>query len=968
MPFLKPADRRLFAVQCTKPMQIKGMFTTEIKFNSLQTSSEIYVSENDIDPLLSSKTSQDLGLIKVNVNLIESSSEYIISKYPKLFSGIGKLKDMQVHLHIDPKIHPVAQPHRRIPFHFREAVEKELMRLQKEDIIERVEGPTPWISPIVVVPKQHESKEIRICVDMRVANRAIKRERHPSPTVDDIIAAVNNAELFSKLDLKNGYHQLELDEESRNITTFSTHNGIWRYKRLNFGICLAAEKFQQVISELLADIENVLNISDDIFIFGPREVHNKTLEQVLARLEDKGITLNLDKCCFSKSKVIFFGYEISADGIKPDPRKIEAFSKLSPPTNPTGVRSVLGMINFAARFIPNLSAITKPLRDLTTKNVKWKWGKTEQHAFMKLKESMEKHISNSYFDTNKTSHLYVDASPEGVAAILTQSKKKDQNVIACASSCFTSTQKRYSQIEREMLAITWGVDHFKTYLLGSKFIIHTDHKPLVSLLSNHYKSTSARLERLRLKLQGQDFSICHIPGLTNPADYMSREPIKTKYPEEDVYVNAIVDWGIPATMTRNVIAVSTSKDPVLTKVCSMIKCNINNWDDPLIEPYKKIINELSITNDGIVLKNTKIVIPEELQKQVIKLGHIGHQGTSKTINLLRSKVWFPKLSESVEKFVKECIPCQAATPSNKRDPIQLSPTPRNAWDKISMDFCGPYPNGNYLMVVIDDYSRYPVIKTIKSLSAGVVIPELCNIFTDFGFPTTIKTDSGPPFNGEEFKNFLISCDIYHHRVTPAWPEANGHVERFMRTLQKAVRTMMIEKQNWNTGLQLFLMQYRATPHSTTSIAPAKALIKSAYRTIIPEMFNESVPDNFDLQLRMSDERNKNKMKENADQARGVSNHQIQEGDVVIVKTPKVNKFSTPFDPNPFTVTEVKGTAITAQRDERKITRNASFFKGIKPSQNKEDSSSEISHEEEELTEKSQKRNKKVPTWLNDYIC
>lgn len=220
--------------------------------------------------LLGYDTANQLGLIKV-VNSVADTpgptvADKLVESFPELFEGIGMLKDFQVKLHIDTNVQPTCQPHRRVPFHIRQRVEHELQKLEDNDIIETVTGPTPWVSPIVTPPKPKNLNEVRICVDMRQANTAIQRERHLTPTMDDVIHELNGATVFSKLDLRAGYHQLELHPDSRYITTFSTHKGLRRYKRLNFGISSAAEVFQNVICQALQGIEGVKNLSDDIIV------------------------------------------------------------------------------------------------------------------------------------------------------------------------------------------------------------------------------------------------------------------------------------------------------------------------------------------------------------------------------------------------------------------------------------------------------------------------------------------------------------------------------------------------------------------------------------------------------------------------------------------------------------------------------------------------------------------------------
>ena len=300
-------------------------------------------------------------------------------EFKSLFGGIGKVPNKEVKLHIDPDVSPRQQPHRRISFHVREDVEKELERLEKLDIIEKVEGPTPWISPIVVVPKK--SREVRICVDMREANKAVKREKHLMPTIDDLIADLNGATHFSTLDLSSGYHQLELAPESRYVTTFSTHAGLRRYKRLPFGINAASEIFQEAIRELLTGLPGCKNISDDIIVFGKgQEEHNKNLRGVLQRLKENNRRLNKDKCEFFKTEIKFYGHIFSSVGVRPDPKKADAIHKAKPPQDSSEVKSLLGMAQYVSRFIPDYATITTPLRLLTRQDTPWKWEQEEQRA------------------------------------------------------------------------------------------------------------------------------------------------------------------------------------------------------------------------------------------------------------------------------------------------------------------------------------------------------------------------------------------------------------------------------------------------------------------------------------------------------------------------------------------------------------------------------------------------------------
>ena len=246
---LGPTTKRLFAYGSKDRLSTLGQFEGEIECQQAKRQKvTIQVLRGNHGSLLSYKTALALGILDLHINQIKESplSHDIENKFPDLFNGIGRLKDVEVQLHIDSTVEPVAQRARRIPFHIRKKVETELSNLEQQGIIERADGPTPWVSPLVVAPKKDGG--VRICVDMRMANRAIKREQHPIPTMDDLAHILNGATVFSKLDLRSGYHQLTLAPESRYITTFATHKGLWRYNRLNFSTSSASEIFQSILA------------------------------------------------------------------------------------------------------------------------------------------------------------------------------------------------------------------------------------------------------------------------------------------------------------------------------------------------------------------------------------------------------------------------------------------------------------------------------------------------------------------------------------------------------------------------------------------------------------------------------------------------------------------------------------------------------------------------------------------------
>ena len=338
---LQPPTKRIFAYGSQSQLTVLGKFDVAVEFENNCTTSTIHVLQGNHGSLLSYKTASDLRVIDVRIKQVDHTPlayKQLVQQYPNLFKGIGKLKNVEVKLHIDRTISLVAQPARRIPFHMRKCVAAELDSLERQGIIEKVDGPTPWISPLVIIPKKN--RDVRVCVDMRMANKAINRERHPSPTVDDLIHTLNGATVFSKLDLCSGYHQLSLAPESRYITTFATHKGLRRYTRLNFGTNSASEIFQNTINEQIRDIQGILNISDDVIVFAKtQDAHDKALQAVFQKLSDVSLMLNKSKCEFNKHSLTFFGFVFSAEGISPDPKKVQAIHNASPPTSTSGVRS-----------------------------------------------------------------------------------------------------------------------------------------------------------------------------------------------------------------------------------------------------------------------------------------------------------------------------------------------------------------------------------------------------------------------------------------------------------------------------------------------------------------------------------------------------------------------------------------------------------------------------------------------------
>ena len=311
------------------------------------------------------------------------SSESWERKFPNVFQGLGTLSG-DYHIQLKPDAQPFALfTPRHLPLPLRPKVAEELEKMEKAGIISKVTEPTPWCDGMVVVPKK--SGNIRICVDLKPLNLSVLREVHPLPKVDETLAQLSGAKVFSKLDANSGFWQIPLSQSSRHLTTFITPMGRYCFNKLPFGISSAPEHFQRRMSELLTGLQGVLCHMDDVLFFGKDHAeHNQRLEAVLRRVEEAGATLNPSKCEFNKNTLTFLGNVIDANGIRADPAKTEAVEEMQTPTSVSGVRRFLGMANQLGKFTPNLAELTQPLRELLGKSRAWTWGPTQPSAFKQV--------------------------------------------------------------------------------------------------------------------------------------------------------------------------------------------------------------------------------------------------------------------------------------------------------------------------------------------------------------------------------------------------------------------------------------------------------------------------------------------------------------------------------------------------------------------------------------------------------
>ncbi|XP_046964591.1 uncharacterized protein K02A2.6-like [Vanessa cardui] len=865
------------------PLELLGSFQANIQFKGVSENTTFYVVASGSRNLLGRLTAMSLGVLQINVNQIET----------KIFP---KFKDVLVVIPIDDSVKPIVQPYRRIPIPLEEKVQSKLNELLQKDIIEEVNGPSCWVSPIVPVVK--ENGDIRICIDMRRANTAIKRENHPLPTMDQLLPRVKDATIFSKLDIQDAFYHVELHPDSRHITTFITSKGLFRYKRMMFGITCAPEIFQKTLERILLGCEGVINFIDDILIFGDDlEQHDHRLKKVMEVLNEHHVVLRKEKCTFRVNVIHFLGHELSEIGVKPLDRYISTIKDFRAPETISELQSFMGLVNFVGKWVPHLATITEPLKEILRQklvrnaDIRKYWRESQQKCFNDLKSALINVPTLGYYDPSDKTLVIADASPVGLGAVLVQIKKDGPRIIAFGNKTLSSCERRYCQTEKEALALVWAVEHFDMFLYGKKFELITDHKPLEVIFSPKSKPC-ARIERWVLRLQSYDFEVKYRPGKTNIADPLSRLCKLAINPKAiyDDYVSSITEMARPVAIPLQEISECSRQDSEIQKVKEGLYKNI--WDES-INTYKIFQNELCFQGD-MLLRGTKIVIPTNLRSRVLGSAHEGHPGIVAMKNRLRTKVWWPKCDKDAENCCKSCKGCTLVSAPNPPNPLKRRELPTEPWIDTAIDLMGPLPRGEYLLVLVDYYSRYKEVKICRVITSAEIINHLKDIFSRLGNPVSITADNGRQFTSEEFKTFCSERNITIFNTIPYWPQQNGEVERQNRDILKRLKISQVEHKDWKEALREYMTMYNSTPHSITGKTPAELFFRRHFRDKLPMIQDMTFAG--DQEVRDRDRQQKEKGKEYADKKRKSSDSELEVGGISCSAAVTVACVSDPVAP------------------------------------------------------------------------
>uniref|UniRef100_A0A669EUY2 Gypsy retrotransposon integrase-like protein 1 n=1 Tax=Oreochromis niloticus TaxID=8128 RepID=A0A669EUY2_ORENI len=791
-----------------------------------------FVVNDDVQPILGLCACREMGLVSFSnaVHQLSTSADdlspQLITEYSELFSDeLGRLP-VTYRMTLNPDVKPVVRPAHRIPLAMKDRVKAELDRMEKLGVITPVSEPTDWVSSMVATNKKGKD-EIRICINPRDLNTALKRPHHPMRTVEEVAALMSNATVFSVLDAKNSFWQVSLDQKSSMLTTFSTCFGRYRFLRMPFGLNAASEVFQRAMEQIFAGYPCAI-IVDDILI-GGRTVkeHDDNLRKVLDRAREVNLRLNPLKCKFRLNQVSYVGHIFTSEGLKADPSKTAAIKEMPVPADVQALQRFLGMVNYLGKFIPNFSHLSAPLRQLTHKDSEWMWDTQHQTAFDALKEHMSNPPVLSYYDVSKPVTLTCDASQYGLGAACLQ----EGQPVAYASRTLTDTETRYAQIEKELLAVVFACTKFHDYIYGKPVVVETDHQPLVTILKKPIHAAPARLQRMLLRLQKYNITLTYKCGKQMYlADTLSRAPSRSTFQQSEEEDNFdVMTVSCISSSRLEELKGHTAEDETLQALSSFIK---HGWPQRLhnlptaVHPYFPFRDELTV-DDGIILKGFKAVIPKSLQGDYITIMHRGHPGVEATKRRARGIVFWPFMSRDIEQTVTSCSVCNSTKPHQQKEPLHLHDVPDLPWSTVATDIfewhCQHY------LVVVDSYSGWFEIDLLKDLTSATVIKKLKRHFSVHGAPHTLISDNGRQFTSQRFKDFASQWDFRHVTSSPEYPQSNGLAERAVRSAKQ----LMEKSHRDGTDVFLNLLNLRNVPRDVNLGSPAERLLSRQTRTTLP---------------------------------------------------------------------------------------------------------------------------------------
>ncbi|KAL6578234.1 hypothetical protein OROMI_010562 [Orobanche minor] len=773
--------------------------------------------------------------------------------------------------HLPICVRPYRYPHIQ-----KEEIEKQVQELLTLGMIRP--SKSSFSSPVILVRKKDNSW--RMCADYRALNKATVPDMFPIPVVDELIDELKGARFFSKLDLKSGYNQIRMDPDSIEKTAFRTHDGHYEYLVMPFGLTNAPATFQAIMNDIFRPLlrKSVVVFFDDILIYSPSwESHLQDLKVVLNILWENQFMVNKKKCSFGQQRIEYLGHIIDGEGVTMDPKKIEAVLDWPIPRNIKGLRGFLGLTGYYRKFIRHYGSIARPLTDLTKKDA-FKWHDEAQKSFESLKEALVTAPLLALPDFTLPFVVECDASGRGIGAVLMQQNRP----LAYFSKGLSDRNLAKSAYEREIMALVLAVQHWRSYLLGTKFTVFTDQKSLKFLLQQ--RITTPDQQNWVAKLLGYNFDINYKPGSENrAADALSRRDI-----DGELSLAISTPIWVQGAQLLDEIKNNTELQNQKAEVES----------DPAKHPGFYVRSGVLYYKDRLVIPKDSKFIPS-LLLEFHQSAAGGHSGYYRTYRRLATNVYWPGMIARVQEFVKACDICQrckasSAAPGGLLQPLSI---PSAIWEDVSMDFIVGLPKSkgfDAILVVVDRLSKYAHFILLKHPYTAKIVAEAFTreVIRHHGIPQSIVSDRDPIFLSSFWREIFRSQGTKLNMSSAYHPETDGQTEVINRCLEAYLRCFAVDQpRTWSTWIPWAEFWYNSTFHSSTGKSPFEVVYGRKPPTILQFVPGEVRVQSVLMELQDRNEALKQlkqhlsqsqaRMKENADKKR--RDVQFQVGEWVYVK-------------------------------------------------------------------------------------
>ncbi|GBG90849.1 hypothetical protein CBR_g51355 [Chara braunii] len=708
------------------------------------------------------KQNQEEGMYLVYVSAGEPVKmppkiEGVVAKYPDLFEETTGVVEREV-VHAIEIIPGSSIPKGRI--YRMSPGELDELRRQLKELVEKGwirPSVSPYGSPVLFVPKKEGT--LTMCIDYRGLNAITVKNRERLPRIDDLLDRVQGCRYFSKIDLKSGYHQIAIRPEDQHKTAFQTRYGLYEFVVMPFGLCNAPGSFQHAMNRIFHDYVDkfVIVYLDDILIFSKTvEEHVAHLDKVLSLLRQHKFKINGEKCEFGRTRVLYLGYEISAEGLKPDDAKVASIRDWPRPQSVTEMRSFLGMTGYNRTFVKNYSIVAAPLSDLTRLDTPREWTNECEAAFRHLKHALTHYevlklpdpdksfivttdasqygISAVLPDPDKSFIVTTDASQYGISAVLAQQEGKKLRPLEYMSKKMPSQKLAKSTYEKELYAVYKALTHWRHYLLGRFFILRTDHQTLRWMRTQSVLSNA--LKRWIEVIEQYDFEPQYIKGEYNKvADALSRRP--------DFSGALITEFGLEDNVTQSLVE-AYREDPFMSEIIRRLEAK-----DKVTSAELELVNGLLFLEKA---GNKRLCVPNSESLRSLFLGEChdatGHFGYKKTAANLRQRFWWPTMMKDAQLYVETCQVCQRDKPRTQA-PLGLLkplPIPERPGESLSMDFMDTLVTSKsgmrHIFVIVDRFSNYARVVAMPETTRMEYVIRMFkeNWVRDFGLPKSIISD------------------------------------------------------------------------------------------------------------------------------------------------------------------------------------------------------------------------------------